>query len=560
MGKILIKFRREFWFAVAISSIANLLMVAPTIYMLQIFDRVMLSQSIFSLIVISAMIGFFYLIQGIAEWLRSKLIVTTGVQLDYALSEPVFKSIYQEQLITLRGNPSQAFSDLNVIRQWLTGSGLFAILDLPWTPIYVAIMFLLHPWLGLITILFMFLLAIFAWITTIVTRDSTNESEEEERNLNKFLHSKLQHAEVIEAHGMVNSFRNKWSIQQNEMLKVYVNSTDLNERMSSASKQLRFLMNSLSLGVGAFFVIKGELSIGAMIAASLLMSRALSPIDTIVAGWRSFVAARKSFGRIEQLLKNVRNEETFGLTLESISKIELRNFSAFSANRELRILKDISAIFPVGAIYLVLGHSGSGKSTFGRSLLGIWPHFTGEVLLDGFDISRFDRDQLGEVIGYLPQNIELFRGTVAANIARMGDVDSEKVIGAARATGTHDFILGLPHGYDALIEDRGSNLSGGQRQRVALSRAVYGFPKIVVLDEPDANLDKIGNRALRDSVAELRKRGSAVFLITHDLTMLEISDYVISMHRGNVVFYGPKEEFLFKQGRQDPDRSVALKS
>lgn len=543
LGKILLNFKREFWTAVAISAVVNLLMLTPTLYMLQIFDRVMISQSVLTLVAITLVIILFYAVQALGEWLRSRLIISAGIRMDYALNVPVFRATFMDQLRTSGNSPSQAFGDLSVIRQWLTGSGLFAILDMPWTPIYVFVMFLLHPLLGWFTLVCMATLAAFAWVHTQITRDATDDSEEEERELNKFLYTKLQNAEVIEAHGMVPSLRRQWWQRQTEMIASQARATDLEERMTAASKQLRFLMNSLALGLGAFLVIRGELTIGAMIAASLLMSRALSPIDAMVSGWRAFLSVRKCFYRIESLLSDFADVAAAISPVSIIGKLELNGVSAKASGRDEPILKDLSAVFPAGQVYAVLGPSGAGKSTLGKVILGIWPETDGTVLLDEKDIHLFDRDALGPFLGYLPQDIELFRGSVAMNIARMGEVDAIKVIEAAKRTNTHDFILGLPLGYDSEIDNRGSNLSGGQRQRVALARAIYGTPRLLVLDEPDANLDQLGDQALRNAIQTLKEQGSTVFLITHRPNIQDLADQVIFMREGEIVFYGPRLVF-----------------
>jgi ATP-binding cassette subfamily C exporter for protease/lipase len=549
IGQILLRFRRELIIAGVISAIVNILMLTPTVYMLQVFDRVMISQSVVTLLAISLIAGLFYLVQALAEWLRSRLIISSGIRLDHALNTPVFEATFIDQLKGSDRSPVQAFTDLATIRQWLTGSGLYAFLDAPWTPIYVGIMFLLHPWLGWLTILFLLILLVFAWITSLVTSKAGDAAEDEEKELNRFIHSKLQNAEVLEAHGMVPNLRARWWARQIEMMALQEKSTDLQERMSSASKQLRLLMNSLALGAGALLAIDGELTIGGMIAASLLMARATSPLDSLVSGWNSFISARKSFQRLEELLRDSSPDQRGVIKAEGIrGDIELRHVSAWDSSRRHKILADIHIAFPPGQVYLILGESGAGKSTLGKALLGIWPHVDGTVMLDGVDISEYDRGSLGPSLGYLPQDIELFQGTVAENIARMGQLDSGKIIEAAKRTHTHAFILGLPQGYDTPIGDRGGSLSGGQRQRIALARAIYGTPRVVVLDEPNANLDASGDQALRDAVLELKSLGSSVFLISHRKDVISLADRVIVMESGRLAVYETRDEYLRRSG------------
>lgn len=541
IGQALGGFRREMWVIGIFSAVINLLMLSPTLYMLQVFDRVMISRSELTLLALTGFVMFFYAVQAFCEWMRSRMIIGSGLRLDAVLSEGVFRATFHEQLRRPGGAPSQPFADMTVIRQWLTGAGVFAFFDLPWSPIYLGAMFMLHPWLGWLTILFMAVLAAFAWWNTRGTRELGEQAEEEERELNLFIHTKLRNADVIEAHGMVPHLLKRWWKRQVETLQIQSNAQDIEERFSVSSKELRVLMQSLALGAGALLAVRGELSMGAMVAASLLMGRATSPIDQIVGGWRSFINVRKSFVRLEKLLDSDVPEGREKPNMEGPATLTLRGVQATAPGRKAPILSDINAEFPAGFIYGILGNSGAGKSTLGKVLMGIWPHVEGEVLLNGQPLHSLDREALGSRVGYLPQEVELFAGTVAMNIARLGEPVSEKVVDAARMTGTHDLILRLPKGYDSPIGDGGSYLSGGQRQRVALARALYGTPGLVVLDEPNANLDDVGEDALCRALLEMKKRGSTVFLITHRPSVLRIVDKVVLMSGGRIDLYGDRD-------------------
>jgi ATP-binding cassette subfamily C exporter for protease/lipase len=537
---VLGRFRRELWAMAVFSAVINLLMLSPTLYMLQVFDRVLISRSELTLYTLTGFVLFFFVVQAFSEWMRSRLIISTGLRLDAELGDPVFHAVFTERLRNAGGSPVQAFADLNVIRRWLTSQGVFAFFDLPWSPIYLGVMFMLHPLLGVLTIVFMVLLAAFAWWTTVATRELSDVAEEEERELNTFVHTKLRNAEVIEAHGMVPNLQNRWWRHQVDVLATEARALELEERFSVSSKELRTLMQSLALGAGALLAIEGELSFGAMIAASLLMGRATSPIDQIVGGWKSFSNVRKSFQRIEALLAADTSSGTVDPGAVPGIAVSLRDVVATAPGRSEPILNGITADFPAGQVYAVLGNSGAGKSTLGKVLMGIWSHVQGDVMLNGEPIAGFDRDRLGPLLGYLPQDIELFGGTVAENIARMGEPDTEAVIDAANLTGTHDLILRMPKGYDSQIGEGGAYLSGGQRQRVALARAFYGSPRLIVLDEPNANLDDAGEDALCRAVLAMKERGATVFLITHRPGVVRVADQILVMSAGRIDLYGDR--------------------
>ncbi len=535
LAELLSRFKRELITIGLFSAVINILMLSPTLYMLQVFDRVMISQSEITLIVLTALVLFFYCVQAFCEWMRSRLMIGVGLHLDAALSAAVFHGTFRDQLRMSGRAPIQSFSDMTTIRQWLTGNGAFAFFDLPWSPIYLGVMFMLHPMLGWLTILFMLILLGFAWWTSVATQASNEASEDEEKALNVFIHSKLQNAEVIEAHGMVPNFMKHWWQQQISTLQTQTNGKSKANAFTVSSKELRVLMQSLSLGAAALLAFQGELSFGAMIAASLLVGRATSPIDQIVGGWSGFIAARQAMRRLESVLQQAPNAGPLALPTPDQISVALRAVSATAEGREAPILTDIHADFPAGRVYIVRGSSGAGKSTLGKLILGIWPDWQGEVLLNGCPIQSLDRSRLGAHLGYLPQDIELFSGTVADNIARMNAPDSAKVIEAAQIAGAHDMILRLPNGYDSKIGPGGHTLSGGQRQQVALARAVYGLPRLVVLDEPNSNLDVRGEAALIGALKRLREQGCTVLMITHRALGAGIADEVLQMEAGRIV-------------------------
>jgi ATP-binding cassette subfamily C exporter for protease/lipase len=528
-------FRKELALIAFYSTIANLLMLSPTIYMLQIYDRVMISRSEITLSAVSLIALILLSSLAFSEWVRSKLIVRIGLQLDLRLSDPLFRATFHHLLRGGSENPTQAFADLSTVRQWLTSQAVFAFFDAPWTIVYVTLMFMLHPFLGWVTIAFVLNLALLAWFSSRMIVGVKEEASEEEKEVNTFVHSKLRNAEVIEAHGMVGNLKRRWLARQRDAIAVHEKANETELRMNSLSREITLLKQSLALGAGAILVIDGELSIGAMIAANLLMSRATAPLDMMVSSWRSFMMARAAMRRVDAVLADAPPETTLGFQPPVYRTLELRSVTATALQRERPILDNISLKLLPGEVTAIVGPSGSGKSTLGKVILGIWPEARGQVLYCGQPITAINREQLGPTIGYLPQDFELFDASVADNIARMGAIDPEKMIAAARLAGVHDTILRLPGGYNAVLRSQNSFLSGGQRQLLALARAVYDSPSLLVLDEPNANIDEDGESALAQAITTLREKGASIVVITHQTGLLELADRVIGLKDGVIV-------------------------
>ena len=544
LSRILWEFRYEFVVAGVFSMVANLLMLTPTIYMLQVYDRVMLSQNMGTLMAVSLITLFFFGVLTFAEWSRSKLLVSSGVRMDEVLSKRLFHASYDAYLNPAVKNPSRAFNDLTEVRQFLTGNGIFAFFDAPWAPIYIAVLFMLHPWLGVMAIGFAAVQASLAWWGSNASKPAQAVASKSQQDAGSYLQSKFRNAEVIESMGMLSHLYRRWAEQNTRAMGHALNAQEVSGRVVAWSKFIRYTQQSLALGGGALLVIQGELSPGAMIAANVLMTRALAPIDLMVGTWPGFLSAKEAFVRLRNLLEahplRVKNE----LSIVPKGDVVLKEVVASAPGRKEPILKGISALMPAGTVTVVLGASGSGKSTLARVLLGIWPHEKGDVLLDGEPILKWDRMGLGPHIGYLPQDIELFDGTIAENIARAGQVVSEKVIAAAEASGLHQMILRFPKGYDTPMGEAGSLLSGGQRQRIGLARALYGEPALVVLDEPNANLDDEGEAALVRAVQVMKSKGKTVVLISHRPGIVGVADRLLILHQGTVQASGPRDGVL----------------
>jgi ATP-binding cassette, subfamily C, bacterial exporter for protease/lipase len=526
------------------SMIVNVMMLAPTIYMLQLFDRVMASRSELTLLAVSLITLFLFGVMAISEWTRSRILVRAGLRFDAQLGTRVFNASFESSLSQSTISPSRAFSDLITLRQFITGSGVFAFFDAPWAPIYIGVTFFLHPLLGWLSLVFAIIQAALAWFGHRHAVAPSQTAAKAGGDVNAYLQSKLRNAEVIESMGMLGSLRKRWRVWQGEYLLHSANAHHVSGRVMAWSKFIRYTQQSLALAAGALLVIEGEMSPGAMIATNVLMSRALAPIDQLVGVWNSFISARAAFQRLEQLLADYPERDPNLRRVAPQGEVTLRQVVADAPGRATPILKEVGFSIPPGTVTIIVGPSGSGKSTLARVMMGIWPDVSGEVLLDGLPIQGWDRTELGPHLGYLPQDIELFEGSIGENIARFGELDSEKVIEAARCAGLHDMILRFPKGYDTPIGEAGNLLSGGQRQRIGLARAVYGDPAVLVLDEPNSNLDDAGETALIKTVLQLKAKGKTVFLITHRPSAVAVADRILILQDGRIMADGPRDAVL----------------
>jgi len=537
-------FQKDFVWAGIISMFANVLMLTPTLYMLQIYDRVLASGNELTLIVLTVILLLFVAVMGFSERLRSRLLVQLGERISEKLNSRVFSVSFEAFLKNTHKNPTSALSDLTTLRQFLTGNGILVFFDAPWTPVYIFVIFLLHPLLG---VLALFFVAIQFGVTFFNHRSALNNMQcslKNSRESSFYIESKLHQIEAVHSMGMIKNIRDKWFKHHEVALDRNAASFVSQNRQQSVTKFLRYTMQSLTLGAAALLVINGALTPGAMIATSVLMTRSLQPLDILIATWTQIVKARSAFQRLELMLSEYPEKNQVEMYSKPSGAIDLRALFATAEGREEPIIHDLTAAIAAGEVTMVTGPSGSGKSTLARCMLGVWPDVRGDVFLDGHNIASWNRKFLGPYIGYLPQDIELFGGSVAENIARFSDVDSENVIEAAKKTGIHEMILKLPNGYDTQIGEAGRMLSAGQRQRLALARALYGDPSLVVLDEPNANLDEAGDRALIEAVKDLKEQGKTVVLISHRTNVLSVVDKLLVLQEGKMVHFGSRDMIL----------------
>ncbi len=538
LTRILITFRKEFLWVGVFSLFANLLTLTPTLYMLQVFDRVMLSQSELTLITLTLITVLFIAVMAFAEWIRARLLVRAGVRFDEQLNSRIFRANFDANLEQSRADNANTFASLTRLRQFLTGNGIIAFFDLPWTPIYLAVLYAMHPLLGLFGLLFTLFLALLAFANNKLTTKKLEQATHAEGETTTYLAGKLRNAEVVDALGMLGNLKRRWLLMYREHANVQWQAQDRASKASAVVKFVQYSQQSLILALGAWLAIRGELTLGAMIASNVLMGNALRPISILVGTWKEYGQARQAYKDIGDLLDKY-PERPAGHTAERVDgQITLRQLSAHAPQRTAPILDKIDIRFEAGEVIGIVGPSGAGKSTLARCLIGIWPHTSGQVMLDGVDLRNWSREELGPHIGYMPQDIELFDGSVAENICRFAELDSEAIIDAARRADIHEMILRLPMGYDTPVGQAGRLLSGGQRQRLALARAIYGTPDVVVLDEPNANLDDVGEAALARAIRDLKSAGKTVFMVLHQRNLLALADSVVVMSDGRITQFG----------------------
>ena len=526
------------------TALINVLMLVPSIYMLQVYDRVLSSQNETTLAMLSLMVVGFFVFIGLLEVVRSFIVIRIGSQLERRFNLRVYQAAFERNLFKGEGNAGQSLGDLTHIRQFVTGPALFAFFDAPWFPVYLFVIYLFNVWLGVLATAGALLLIALACLNEYMTKKPLGEAAGFSQQSSQLATSHLHNAETIQAMGMLGSLRKRWFQVHSRFLGLQNQASDTGAVISSLSKTLRLCLQSLVLGLGALLVIKGDMTAGMMIAGSILMGRVLSPIDQLIAVWKQWSGAKLAYRRLDALLQAFPPSDDAMALPAPKGQITFEQVSAGPPGQRAATLHMVNFNLAAGEVLGVLGASGSGKSTLARVLVGVWPTLGGTVRLDGADIHRWNRDQLGPYIGYLPQDIELFSGSIAENIARFSEADAQKVVAAAQQAGVHEMILRLPQGYDTQLGEDGSGLSGGQKQRVALARAMYGTPSLVVLDEPNSNLDTVGEAALASAIAQLKAQGTTVVLVTHRSSVLAQADKLLVLNEGRLQAFGPSQDVL----------------
>ena len=538
------------------SGVCNILMLVPSLYMMQVYDRVLASYSVPTLVMLSLIVLVLYAVLGGLEWVRSRLLIDVGDRFDAGLANRVFTAAYERNLRQGKGHPGAAMQDVASVRQFIAGPGVMTAMDIPWVPIYVAVLFLMHFWLGAMVLVMGAVLLGLAWLSDRLTSDKLMEANTHALAANLYAGSNLRQTDVIESMGMLERIRKLWRIKHSEYIREQTGASEYATAVGAVSKVVRILAQSMALGLGAYLVLQGELSAGAMIAASILVGRAMAPMEQGIGVWRQSINARQSLVRIAKLLNEHPEREQATALPAPEGELRLENVYVLAPGGTEPVLKDLSFSFKPGDAIAVVGPSAAGKSTLARAVLGVWPAAKGHVRWGGADVGRWPKHELGQYVGYLPQAVELFEGTVAENIGRFHAIDSAKVVAAAQAALAHELILRLPQGYDTPIGADGALLSAGQRQRIGLARALYGEPRLVVLDEPNANLDEAGEAALSKVIVNLRERNVIVVVVTHRTALLQSVNKMLVLREGRLHLYGPKDKVMdeLKKGSSTPAR------
>lgn len=528
-----------------VSLVSNLLMLTGPLFMLQIYDRVLGSRSMPTLVALTLLVVVLYGFYGFIEWLRARMATRLAGAIEETLSTDLFRAAIRLRLLPGALGNTDPLRDLETVRQFASGPGPLALFDLPWLPVYLGIVFLLHPMLGWIAAGGAAIITMLLVVNEMFARRPSEEvtravSQRQERTEDARLN-----AEPVVAMGMLGAVTARWQEAASLLISAQRKASDWNSFYSSLTKAFRFLLQSAVLAAGAFLVIEGEITAGLMIAASIVTSRALAPVEQVVAQWRGFLAARQARTRIAALLGRIEERERELALPKPTRSIVVRQLATGPDRTRKPLVAGVNFSLEAGEAMGILGLSGSGKTSLARALVGVWPVLQGEVRLDGSELSHFDPEALGAAIGYLPQDVDLFDGTVAQNISRFQpQAPSEAILKAAALAQTHELIASLPDGYDTRLGERGAVLSAGQRQRIGLARALYGDPFLIVLDEPNSNLDFEGDAALTSALTAAKARGAIVIVVAHRPSAIAAADKLLFLQSGRQTAFGPKEEVL----------------
>ncbi len=529
------------------SAVINLLMLAPALYMLQVYDRVLASGNEMTLLMLTLMMLGLLALMAALDWLRSVLVTRLGMRLELALQARVHDAAHAAQLRHGQGAAGQAFQDLASLRQFAGGTALFALFDAPWFPLFLWVIFAFHSALGALALGGAVLLVALAWCNEWLCGGPQARAGQLATVASQQAAAHLANAEAVQAMGMLDALRGRWLLQQRGSLALYRLASERAAVVGAWAKGVRLALQSLVLGLGAWLAVNNEISPGMMIAGSILMGRVLGPIDQLMGAWKQWGPAREAYGRLVLLLQ-AHPPLTDSLRLPApIGALALHELSAGAPGQARAALRGLGFSLPAGSVLGVIGPSGSGKSTLARVLVGVWQPLQGTVRLDSAELCHWPPRQLGPQIGYLPQDIQLFAGSVAENIARFGPADATKVLAAAQLAGVHELVLQWPQGYETRLGEGGAGLSGGQKQRIALARALYGLPALIVLDEPNANLDEAGEHALLAAIDRLKALQRTVVLISHRANVLTRTDHLLILRDGCLHRFGATAAVLAAQ-------------
>ena len=543
LHKALPEIRKILLFVGLFSLFINLLMLVGPLYMLQVYDRVLSSGSLETLLYLTlAAVGLIG-ISAVLEAVRSRVLVRLAGRFDELLNQEMFDRMHRSALGG-RAKGTQPLRDLEAIRNFMTGAGLFFFFDAPWTPIFLAFVYLLHPMMFTVALGGAILLFAIALASEMFTRTLLMNASGHNAKAIAFAGHTLANADTVEAMGMLSGLKQRWLALHDSGLELQAQASDRAGVLTAMTKFIRPVLQIAILGVGAYLVLAQEILPGAMIAGSIMMGRALAPVEGAIGNWRTFVMARSALQRVMAELSEPAPKISEVNLPRPTGVLSVEKLVAAAPGGQVPIIKGISFATEAGQVIGIVGPSAAGKSTLARLLVGVWAPASGHVRLDGAEVSTWNHAELGAHIGYLSQDVDLFEGTVSQNISRFGETDSNSVIAAAKRAGVHDVILRLPDGYDTRIGVEGMVLSGGQRQRIGLARAIYGNPAFVVLDEPNSNLDQQGELALQATIRDLRQHGTSVVVVAHRSALVKIADMILVLNEGKIDHFGPRDDVL----------------
>ena len=535
-----------FWTVAIFSVFVNLLMLTGSIYMLQIYDRVLPSRSEETLLALTLLIAALFALMGVLDYARGRISARIGAIAQTRLDGRVFRATLRRSVLSSeRSRPATGLKDLESVQRLMASPVLFAVFDMPWAPIFIALIYSFHPWLGHLSLIGGAILVVITLMNQWLTRKPDAEANAAMMDGDGFAETIRQQGDMIQALGMRRAVQERWQTLRNRALAAQLTSTDRVSQFSTLSKTFRFFLQSAVLGLGAYLVLQGEMSAGMMIAASILLGRALAPVEQAIGGWPLVQRARRGWAQLKILLEQTPDLVTPTALPRPRAFVDVKEITVFPPEQQKATLRMLSFHVSPGQALGVIGPSASGKSTLARVLTGIWRPASGSVRLDGATLDQYEPDILGSYIGYLPQDVVLFDGTVAENIGRLlPNPDPVEVVTAAKKAGAHEMILNLPQGYDTSVSAGGARLSGGQKQRIGLARAFYGNPQVLVLDEPNSNLDAAGQDALNEAIRLAKADGKLVIIMAHRPAGIAECDTILILDGGIAKAFGPRDEVL----------------
>lgn len=549
--------RPSLWVAGGFSFFINLMLLGPIIYMLQVFDRVLTSRSEPTLYMLTLIVAIGLVAMAFVDMARGRLMLVLGRRVDEMLGEPVLKNLIRHASAVSRSGYVHGLKDIATLRGFFTGNNIIALFDAPWLVFFILIIFLFHPLMGTTALVGSLVLLLLAWINEKTNRRELERYQDATRRAAQFIDQGVRNADVLNSMGMTGRFSSRWAEANAETLDRMQATSASMGAILSASKFVRQSIQVAMMGLGVYLVIHDNLSPGVMIAATILLGRAMAPVESLIGNWNGLVAARAAYGRLAQLFPEIFSTATKHPLPPPEGRIQVERAYLVGKSAGVPIIRQADLDLPAGKSLAILGPSGSGKSSLAKLIVGVWSPTGGHVRIDGADVSNWDSEFLGQYIGYLPQDVELFPGTVSDNIGRFETANPEAVIAAAKAAHAYELIQRLPEGFDTRLGEGGIQLSAGQAQRIGLARALYGSPRLVVLDEPNANLDADGEQALMQCLLELKAKRVTVVMITHKPSLVASMDYLLVMRDGRVELLGPRDQVLAKLATPGGGQPVA---